>query len=236
MISKFFIKGTTFTWNAPQPISPANMDGTIVQSGQNPGPAMTYSGLDNEITYGKMRGPLASVYASTSPPQSHGLNANQPVPNIWLNYVLGRTAYMQTAGGDVLTGFMSGCWITTWTEGGNRYVGHVGTVESSPKDQPPNSTVKNTFAAKFAGNPSAGTNLKGFNPASAWSLSQIRSVCKESTTSWGSYMGNSKIMALVTRNNHFYSILMIKNGNDWICGGSKRVHSKDQAAVLRALA
>ncbi len=236
MISKYFVKGTTYTWAAPTSISNVPRDGTIVASGHSPGPAMTYAGLDGEIVYGPMPGPLAKIYAKTTPPTSHGLNANQNVPYVWVDYVLGRTAYQQTAGIDVLTGFMSGCWIVTWTEGGNRYVGHVGTVESAPKDAPPNSTVKNTFANKFTGPAPAASHLKGFNPAGAWNMGEITSVCKESTTNWGNYCGNAKIMALVTRNDHFYSVLMIKSAvNTWICGGAKRVSGKDQAGVLRAL-
>ena len=44
---------------------------------------------------------------------------------------------------DVLTGFMSGCRIARWREGGVTYVGHVGTVEA---DAAANRAVKRSFA------------------------------------------------------------------------------------------
>ena len=235
MISKYFVKGTTYNWTAPTSLNP-NQDGTVVVSGQSPGPAMTYAGLDNEIVYGPMPGPLAAMYKRTTSPASLGLNANQNVPYVWVNYVLGRTAYQQTAGTDVLTGFMSGCWIVTWTEAGNRHVGHIGTVESAAKDQPPNSTVKATFSNKFTGAAPVGSQLKGFNPAAAWNMGDIKSVCKEAGQNWGNLAGNAKLMALVTQNDHFYTVLIIrKSPNLWICGGAKRVSGEAQAGVLHAL-
>lgn len=236
MIQQYFVKGATFTWTAPTPVSPPNMDGTIVQSGQTPGPLMTYAGLDNEIIYGPMPKGLSAIYARAKPPGSHGLTPALNVPYVWLDYVLGRTAYQQpAAGSDVLTGFMSGCWICTWTQAGVRHVGHIGTVESSPKNAPPNSTVKTTFRNMITGI-GAGANLTGYNPALSWSYSGIKSVCKEAGTNWANLAGNAKVMSLVTANDQFYSVLMIRRSPTlWICGGAKKVQSKNQAAVLNAL-
>lgn len=83
-----------------------------------------------------------------------------------------------------------------------------------------------------------GTNLTGFNPAGPWTLNEIINVCKEmDPVNFGQYTIKSKILALVTRNDHFYSMLMIERpGNVWVCGGQKRISASGQAAVLAALA
>lgn len=92
----------------------------------------------------------------------------------------------------VLTGPMSGCWLTLYTRRGEQCVGHVGTAEH------PNSTksvaVKaawNTFRAEAVG------PVTGFNPARNWE---------------GPYPGMKqgdgapKIFGLVTRTGSFFSV------------------------------
>lgn len=238
MIERYFVKGVNFNWTPPPTISPPAMDGTNVSSGINPGPAMTYAGLSTEIVYGPMPKPLHLIYAKTNAPATHGLIAGINIPYQWFNYVLGRTAHKRIGAVDSLTGFMSGCRICTWTDGGIRRVGHIGTVESSPKTAPPNSTVKATFRGMINGI-GAGAALTGFNPALAWSFNDIKSVCKEAGTNWANLAGNSKIMSLVTTANQFYAVLMIKSAttpNLWTCGGKKHVTAKTQAAQLLDLA
>jgi hypothetical protein len=235
-IERYFVKGTTFNWAAPTPLDPGR-DGTIVQSGQNPGPAMTYAGLDDEILYASSNKLVSATYSKWWPPSYYGLVAvGHNVPYVWVNYVKGRTAWQQPAGSDVLTGFMSGCWICTWTQGGARHVGHIGTIESAAKDEPPNSTVKDTFSNLFPAVAPTGTNLTGYNPALAFDFDDIKSVCQESEE-WGTLMGAAKLMSLVTSNGEFYTVLMIsRGGNLWVCGGAKKVSASNQAAVLLALA
>lgn len=240
MISKFFVKGTTFNWNPPAQVipPPAQQDGAITASSIAAPPAMTYAGLDVALPYGEGVGPLRALWVKTHSPVSLGLTPAVNVPYTWLNYVHGRSAFIQAAGGDILTGFMSGCWIVTWTQGGARHVGHIGTVDSAPKTSPPNTTVKQAFRARFTGAMPMGTNLTGFNPAAPWGLNEIVQVCKEmDPTNFGQYTIKSKILALVTRNDHFYSMLMIERpGNVWVCGGQKRISASSQASVLAALA
>jgi hypothetical protein len=240
VISKFFVKGTTFNWNPPAQVIPPKLqqDGTVFASNIPAPPAMTYAGLDATLPYGEGPGPLRAIWAKTHTPASRGLIAAANVPHAWLNYVHGRTGYIQAAGGDILTGFMSGCWIVTWTEGGLRYVGHVGTVDSAKKTEPPNTTVKQAFRAKFTGAHPAASKLTGFNPAAPWALNDIMNVCKEmDPVAYGQYTVKAKILALVTRNDHFYSMLMIERpGNVWVCGGQKRINASSQSAVLAALA
>ena len=240
MISKYFIKGTSFNWAPPtQVIPPAvQQDGAIIASNMPAPPVMTYAGVDVTLPYGEGTGPMRAIWAKTHTPASQGLVAGMNVPYSWLNYVHGRTAFVQAAGGDVLTGFMSGCWIVVWMQGGARYVGHIGTVDSAPKTQPPNTTVKQSFRGRFTGAIPMGSNLKGFNPAGPWGLQEITNVCKEiAPLTYGQFTIKAKIMALVTRNDHFYSVLMIERpGNVWVCGGQKRISSSGQSTVLAALA
>lgn len=240
MISKYFVKGTTFNWTPPTQVIPpsAQQDGTIFASNILAPPAMTYAGIDATLPYGEGTGPIRAIWAKTHTPASRGLVNGMNVPYTWLNYVHGRTAFIQAAGGDILTGFMSGCWIVVWTQGGARHVGHVGTVDSAKKTEPPNTTVKQAFSAQFTGAMPTGSNLKGFNPAAPWSLNEITNVCREmDRQNYGKFTIKSKIVALVTRNDHFYSMLMIERpGNVWVCGGQKRISPSGQSAVLAALA
>jgi hypothetical protein len=241
MIEQYFIKGTTFNWAAPAFIEPLARDGTIVPSGHALGaaPPMTYAGLDPEILYASSYKLASKNHLYWWPPSYYGLVAvGHNVPYVWVNYVKGRTAWVQPAGSDLLTGFMSGCLICTWDQGGARHVGHIGTVSDAAKNAHPNSTVKNTFSALFPAHPAipTGTNLLGYNPASVWEIDEIQSVCKEATN-WGPLSIGSRLMSLVTANDEFYTVLMIERSpNLWICGGKKQVPALDQAAVLLALA
>ena len=134
---------------------------------------------------------------------------------------------------DVLTGFMSGCRICSWTEGGHRRVGHIGTVSLAAADQPPNTTVKTAFSNSPAGQ--AGSHLKGYNPALAWNFDEISKVTKESKNP-GSLA--PKILSLVTATNDFYSILMMQKmgTNDWVCGGKKKIPGRNRTTILAELA
>jgi hypothetical protein len=78
----------------------------------------------------------------------------------WLEWMLGQVSEMRSNNSDVLTGFMSGCWITSYQRMGTWYVGHVGT------DMLQNTV--NSVAARLAwnnfANGGAGANVQGFNP------------------------------------------------------------------------
>jgi hypothetical protein len=79
---------------------------------------------------------------------------------VWLPWLPGFVSEVQPAGMDVLTGPMSGCWITSYLKGGIRYIGHVGTEDLHDT---PNSIAAraawNTFAAGLPVNA-----CSGFNP------------------------------------------------------------------------
>ena len=54
MIQDYFIKGLTYDWAAPKEIHPPVMDGSIVGSGLDAPPALTYTGMHGEIIYGAL--------------------------------------------------------------------------------------------------------------------------------------------------------------------------------------
>jgi hypothetical protein len=83
---------------------------------------------------------------------------------VWQEWVPGKVSETQPGTTDVLTGPMSGCWITLYTRNGARSVGHIGT-EDDPNTQ--NSRdAKNSWNA-FAAGVAPGT-IKGFNPRRDW--------------------------------------------------------------------
>jgi hypothetical protein len=128
------------------------------------------------------------------------------------------------AGGDVLTGFMSGCLVAAWTENGVRYVGHVGTVEANEQA---NQLVKQTFAAFMP------QDTTGFFPLAAWDVgSEI--VPRASKFKTGV---TPKVLGLVNTNGDFYSILLFMLGlnNDWCVGGIKKIPALHYDAVRQGL-
>lgn len=219
VIERYFEKGYTYTWNPPQKITTEPNDGAIVSSRINHPPALTYTGLH------------AGLFSSPTLPSTLGIVPGTVVPHRWLNYIHGRTAYTRSRTTDVLTGFMSGCWICSWHEGGHRRVGHIGTVSFAGRDQPPNTTVKQAFAASPA--IALGSHIRGCNPAAAWSTAECMAVAAQTKI-----VQNMQIMCLVTTNNDFFSILMLetKTPGKWICGGKKQVHAHHRTTIQNALA
>lgn len=205
-IETWFKLGARFKWMAPGADASAPKDGTIVA---NPATAsnLTFDAADARlITTIDVKGWL-------------GFTRNAAVPHTWLRYIHGRTAYLPL-NTDVLTGFMSGCLIVRWTQGGNRYIAHVGTVESAGKNQPPNSTVKTNFLNRLAGlSPGEKLQVGGYNPAAAWDLNEISPLQSKFKK------GQSKIVSLTTLQGQFHSILMIKSTDEpnvWVSGGYKQ--------------
>jgi hypothetical protein len=210
MIERYFVKGARFNWAAPSAISTQPKDGAIVDSPQVTAP-MFYVGLDDQV-----------VDHSLPNVSTLGLRKDMGIPYTWLNYIHGRTAKV-AATGDVLTGFMSGCWIATWTDTTGRWVGHLGTIESAAKTEPPNSTVKNTFAQAMP------ANVIAYNPARAFDPAEIVPLL---TAMRGT--PSAQVLSLVTSANHFYSILLLERMNErgvWICAGKKLMPAVAHAAL-----
>lgn len=227
MLEKYFISGLTYTWRAPPPVTTPipQQDGSFVESGVIDHLGLRYTGMHSEILYGGLH-----------TPRHYGLTEGTRVTDYqWLNYVHGRTAWIVSMGSDVLTGPMSGCWICSWTEAGIRRVGHIGTIESKGRHEPPNSTVKDRFRTTLRANVHSLHSLRGYNPFVAWDPNEMIKIVG---AKWKLRNLHTNILSLVTRNNHFYSILMFYNDmtNEWICGGTKEVMGDRGDAVLNALA
>jgi hypothetical protein len=212
MIEKYFLIGARLTWTHPRDfIGP--MDGSIVNSPP---------GYESEMKYNGMDGDLYNVAQPT--PLAVGLTKDMNIPYKWLTYAPGRTSKRMLAAGDVLTGRMSGCYIVTWTENGQRWVGHVGTVDNQPAA---NRQVKANFAAAMRNF----QNVSGFSPLAAWSPNEIGPKLSTFKRSVG-----PSIMALVTTSGAFYSLLMFSVNNDWCVGGMKLIPPMNGDALRREFA
>jgi hypothetical protein len=78
----------------------------------------------------------------------------------WLPYVAGYITYTPLGTGTILTGIMTGCWLCTFSMGGTRYFGHIGTDSNSVANT---NTVKAAWTRETAANRI--TNVSAFNPA-----------------------------------------------------------------------
>jgi hypothetical protein len=207
VIERYFVKGARFRWAPPSAITTQPMDGSLVVTPPTPPGSMTYVGMDGEIVdFG-----LPNV-------TTLGFKMNMVITYDWLCYVHGRTAKIASSS-DVLTGFMSGCLIATWSDTGGRWVGHIGTIESKGKNEPPNSTVKIGFSTTMP------TNVRGYNPATAFGPEEIMPILAKCTGK-----PEVRIVSLVTPTSEFYSVLFVRrndlNLNEmdiWVCAGKKLI-------------
>jgi hypothetical protein len=216
MIDRLFVKGARYLWTPPAAITTQPMDGAIVVTPAAPPGLMTYVGLDGEIV------DRGLPHVSTL-----GLSMNMPIQYQWLSYIHGRTAKINTTS-DVLTGFMSGCWIATWTDATGHWIGHLGTVESAGKNQPPNTTVKQQFASQMP------NNVQAYKPSDWWAFHEIMVIANESKA-----YPEAKILSLVTGNGELFSILMLRRMNEpsiWVCGGKKLANAVAHGELAAALA
>jgi len=205
MIERYFFEGATYAWAPPAAITSQPKDGAVVVSPATTS-TMTFQDLDPQLFDTRSMNRFRSL----------GIAKNQALTHDWLCYIHGRTATINTTS-DVLTGFMSGCYIAVWTDPTGRQVGHIGTVEFAAKDQPPNSTVKAAFSAIMP------PNVKAYNPADAWDFGEISAItAKYHNPAWNGWV---KILSLVTSTDEFYSILLLKHRHSdaqIACGGIKR--------------
>lgn len=213
MIEKYFMLGVRFRWSCPGADPGKAKDGSIIDNPHRSVSPLVYDGLDGQLY------DLSAPHVSTV-----GLTMRKNIPYSWLVYAHGHTTRLHVSG-DVLTGPMSGCLITVWKDQGRRYVGHVGTVESSAAV---NQKVKSTFAATMP------QNTTGFNPANAWNFGEISQKMSKIKPAPA-----AKIMALVTSGNQFYSVLMFQltagKPNEWCVGGIKKVPPMNYQAIKTKL-
>lgn len=200
--------GVRLKWTPPTQDASGTKDGSIIDNPHRAQTPMVYDGLDGQLYN------LSAPHVSTV-----GLTMRMNIPYSWLVYSHGHTTKLSVPG-DVLTGPMSGCIIAVWKENGRRYVGHVGTVESSDVI---NQKVKATFGWAML------QDTIGFNPAAAWNPGEISQLMSKITPG-----PSVQIMALVTASNQFYSILMFKlsgGRNEWCVGGCKNVAPMNYQAI-----
>ena len=218
MIEKYFRPGIRFKWTKPRDaIHPAGTPRvyTMVDSREAPN-ALVYDGLD-----GQLKDPLLTsvVHVSTL-----GLTMRMPIPHDWLDYAPSRTARLQLGRHDVLTGWMSGCILASWSQGGNTYVGHIGTIDNQPAI---NTGVKTAFAAAM------GRDTTGFSPSNSWTDQEIDALQRQINP-----RPEAKIVGLITTRGTFHSIVMFKlQGaiDEWCVGGVKDGVVMDHATLTRFL-
>lgn len=114
----------------------------------------------------------------------------------WLEWLPGVVSEVRPNGVDILTGPMSGCWITTYLRNGVRYVGHVGT-DMTPTT--PNSIAARTAWNNYACDAQIGA-FSGFNPFNdPWTNGAMPAALPGES--------NRKTFALVTTEGHFYTVI-----------------------------
>jgi hypothetical protein len=216
MIERYFETGVRLTWTFPGDHQEANPDGRIIDNPSRPAGAMVASGKDAKPT-----GKLARAWDwawSTSLSYS------------WLAYSPGYTTRIRLQDSDVLTGYMSGCLITQCTEGGVRYVGHIGTDDFKPEVS---RLVKERFTEFLP------ADAIGFNPFAAWSDDAIRNSRAEVAEALQvtKLPAESKILGLVTTRGGCYAVLLLKMmdevgvRNSWRVGGCTGVEPMETGAL-----
>ncbi len=204
MIEKYFMTGVRLKWACPGADASGSKDGSIVNSPPVNASPMIYDGLDGGLK------DMGNPHTSTV-----GLTMRMSIPYAWLAYKLGHTAKRLLMAGDVLTGPMSGCAIAEWTERGQRWVGHVGTVTDAAAI---NKKVKENFGIAMP------TQARGFYPAAAWPPKDVAPLMMQLDMKRGP---RDRIIALVTTSCEFYAILMFEflagTRNEWCVGGIKRI-------------
>lgn len=214
MLERYLKRGIVIRWNKPNNVN-GPVDGAIVNSIGSATP-ITYIGLSGRTEA------LDSTFL-LSQPSTMGYQMNSPLPAsyTWLDYAPGRTARVNLAGTDVLTGFMTGCLIARGTYNGVLSVFHLGTVENPTVTN----RVKQTFREQLP------RDVTGFNPAAAWSVGEhanINSQCGGSGTS---------VVALVTTSGSFYSVVLCNNRllGEYTIGGIKQIPPIDRSVLLTRL-
>lgn len=196
MIERYFQQGVRVKWDKNKDDTTGSMDGSTTL--QAPATSrMIYDGMDAEL--------LNSMFHANS----LGLNKGSSINFDWLDYKPGHTAKIIHRR-DTLTGWMSGCYICTWTEAGTRYVGHNGTVDA---EGALNDRVRKNFRDNMP------RDARGFSPASAWAPEEISVLGNRFKT-----IKEAKIVALVTTTGEFYSMVIFNMQNgQWCIGGIKLV-------------
>ena len=219
MIENYLVPGIRLRWQLPVADTSGAKDGSIVDTPLRVS-TMTYDGVGGKIV-GMFNAPNVNQI---------GLQMRMPIPHDWLVYKHGHTPRIRR-NRDILTGPMSGCWIVRWTDNhGSKWVGHIGTVESSVIVS---AAAKTGFRNAIPGF----QKVRGYNPAGAWTPNEIAAQMTK-LAGVPTHPPQLQIISLVTANGRFYSIMMFRlgYGDEWVVGGIKRVPGTSQAQLLIHLA
>ena len=126
-----------------------------------------------------------------------------PVNFTWLDFIPGRITEAQLTS-DVLTGPMSGCWLTVYRRAGQRHVGHVGTDSNNPLAT---TNVKSKWGSFVGGN--YREILGGFKPSA-----DIGAMPPASLPPAGND-GQFFIFGAVTSQMRFFCIFSYIQGRGW---------------------
>ncbi len=212
MLERYFKKGNIFKWTRP-PTTQVPLDGQVVDKVARTTP-MSFVGTARDMGFGGMMDPTATAVQS-----------GKVINYRWLDYMPGRTAKVRIGNRNILTGPMSGCPIVRWQAGGTNYVGHVGTLLGMPTQ---NLLVKQALLAV------APPNATGFNPAGAWTPTELMQIMRVPQSPFS----GPQVLAFVTSRGRFYAtaFYMVSGKYDfWFCAGSKRVPSLTGTALTGLL-
>ncbi len=181
MLETVLRRGVRVQWMPPASRTGTN-NGNVIATPTIPQNPLKYDGMDDQIH--------AGFHASTL-----GRRVGDAMQYRWLAYVSGQTTSMPLAGGDILTGPMSGCLIATWTDGTTK-AAHIGTIDN-------NVSASRTVKRAFAAHAGASADLSAFNPAAQWTPGEV-------ATAMGTRPMAFQIYGLITGRTNFYSVLMFE--------------------------
>lgn len=216
MIEIFFFRGMRFSWD-PHGVGAQGADGEVEANPMLAARPMVYQGVDADMCTGPN-------IARRQQAINAGLRLGSPINFSWLLYKPGRTITAGLGTTDVMTGFMSGCPIVTFTTQ-RRLVAHVGTVANAPDV---NTLVKQKIRAILP------ANAQGFNPSAAWTTNDRAALMQQLRSP-----AIPQVVALVTTGGNFFSILIGKYPNQpqsYVVGGCVPVPAWTHAELLNVLA
>jgi len=164
----------------------------------------------DEVAPGRMTRTFGKTRTSGFAP---GAGAKQHRNFRWLSWWPGFISEVRLEAVDVLTGWMSGCWIMVYNRGGHTYVGHVGTVGGNP------AAVADSLAVKACWNAWAAANqaslICGFQPNRHWEdngeankpapvSANVNGVAS------GDHPWHGKILALVTPSRDLHTVYVYR--------------------------
>lgn len=142
-----------------------------------------------------------------------GAGAKQHRTFQWLSWWPGFISEVRLDAVDVLTGFMSGCWVMVYKRGAHTYVGHVGTIGGNDAAVATSAAVKACWNAWAAANHAS--LICGFQPNRHWKDNgDANKPAAVSETINGHERGDhnwhDKVLAVVTPARELYTVFVYR--------------------------